>query len=180
VTEEQRQLARAAFATGCQAYERGSYRQAVADLEVAHGLVDPGTEFQGEVRTWLVMAYDAVGAADRALELCRRLARHGNPNIRKEGQRLLYILEAPQLKLQPEWLSEIPDLTEVEPSKDSWGGTKFASSASPPRVKPPEGYQIPPPTDPTQVKVDDPGLRWGAIIVVALALGTLWWFRNGN
>ena len=65
---------------------------------------------------WLVTAYQAVGRLQNASALCQTLTRHPHPDIRKQSQEVLYILQAPKLKLTEEWMIKIPDL-EVKTKK---------------------------------------------------------------
>jgi hypothetical protein len=88
--------------------ERGQYRQAVLAFQEALAAhpQDP------QVKLWLVMAYEANQERQLARDLCRELTTHPDPQVRQESQRVLYILEAPQLQRRAEWLSEIPLMTD--------------------------------------------------------------------
>jgi hypothetical protein len=104
------------YKTGCDAFERGQYRQAIKHLENATGLVERTSRLGGEVQIWLVIAYEASGQSPMAIALCRTLTRHAHIETRKQAKRLLTILEAPQLRLHPEWRVEIPDMSQLEES----------------------------------------------------------------
>lgn len=130
----------------------------------------------GELKTWLVMAYEAAGDRSAALNLCRIVSRHPHGQTRDQGKRLLYILEAPKLKMKSEWLVEIPDLSHLDNTNDrAW--TPPPVNLSPPpqrRPTPPKGYVIPEPTDPTTVNMgDERSVFWllGAVGVVLVGLG---------
>jgi hypothetical protein len=99
---------------------------------------------------------------------------------RKQAKRLLYILEAPKLRMNPEWLTEIPDLTEIASNKKDnkdWGRPMVnLSPPKPPRVKPPEGYVIPEPTDPSKVIMeDDRSLLWALAGAIGVLFGVFLW-----
>ncbi|MBF2098699.1 MAG: tetratricopeptide repeat protein [Gloeomargaritaceae cyanobacterium C42_A2020_066] len=102
------------FQAGRRAFEQGRYSEAIRELERAADLGDRRSRLGGEVQLWLVTAYEAAGRRAEALALCRQLAQHPQRDIRQQSQRVAYILEAPQLRRHPEWLSQIPDLTRLE------------------------------------------------------------------
>jgi hypothetical protein len=165
---------------GQRAFEAGQYQAAMAQFEQGKQWAESGTPLQGELRIWLVMSYEAIGDRDRALELCRLIGSHPDMETRKQAKRLLYILEAPKLRMNPEWLTEIPDLTEIASNKKDnkdWGRPMVnLSPPKPPRVKPPEGYIIPEPTDPSKVIMgDDRSLLWALAGAIGVLLGLLIW-----
>jgi TPR repeat protein len=57
--------ARTAYAYGQEAFERGNYRESVEYFEQAVDLARAATPLGGEIQTWLVNAYNAVGRSDR-------------------------------------------------------------------------------------------------------------------
>lgn len=162
----------AEYQAGQVAFERGDYRQAIACLERATALVALGTRLGGEVQAWLVTAYEAAGQRTAAIDLCRKLSVHPDYLIRKQGKRLLYILEAPKLQARPEWLTEIPDLGKLSDRNES---SRAAGSASTSRRSPPP-RAIPEPVDPTQVNTQDNQFVWLALGLAGLILGSLVWF----
>lgn len=166
--------ARADYQAGKAAFERGEYRKAVQSLESAKTLVAPMTRFGGEVQIWLVTAYEALGQRSDALALCREVSRHPDLQIRKQGRRLLYILEAPRLTTRPEWLTEIPDLSALDDRDDR--NRLTAATIAP--TKPPEkpAFQLEAIVDPTQVKTSDNRFVWVALGAAVLFLGGLLWF----
>jgi hypothetical protein len=93
---------------GLRAMESGRYREAVAALESAR----VSRPHDPQVKLWLVMAYEANQQRQLARDLCRELTSHPDPQIRQQSQRVLYILEAPQLQRRAEWLNEIPPITD--------------------------------------------------------------------
>ena len=159
------------YQAGKVAFERGDYRQAIEALEKANALVSPGSRLGGEVQTWLVTAYEAGGKQTEAIDLCRKLSVHPDYLIRKQGKRLLYILEAPKLQSRPEWLTEIPDLAKLSDRNTSnAGGSSRQSSARSPQPSP-----ILEPIDPTQVNTKDNQFVWLALGAAGLILGGLVW-----
>jgi hypothetical protein len=165
---------------GQRAFEAGQYQVAMAQFEQGKQWAESGTPLQGELRIWLVMSYEAIGDRDRALELCRLVSRHPDMETRKQAKRLLYILEAPKLRMNPEWLTEIPDLTELDSNNKEnkdWGRPVVnLAPPKPPKPKPPEGYVIPEPTDPTQVNMGDDRSWFLALAgAIGLLFGVLLW-----
>jgi tetratricopeptide (TPR) repeat protein len=119
------------YQEGLRAMESGRYREAVAALESAR--VNRPNDPQ--VKLWLVMAYEANQQRELARDLCRELTSHPDPQIRQQSQRVLYILEAPQLRRRAEWLNQIPLMTDESPP-----GVTFRqrqSKPSPPAVASP-------------------------------------------
>lgn len=167
-------VAQADYQAGKVAFERGDYRKSVGSLEKANALVNPNSSFGGEVQSWLVMAYEAAGQREAAIALCRQLTNHPNLKTRKEGRRLLYILEAPQLKTRPEWLTQIPDLThlsEADP-KSRMGASSGETSSRRPAAKP---KVVPEPVDLSQVNTEDNRFIWVALLAALLIVGGLIW-----
>ena len=162
----------AEYQAGQAAFERGDYRQAIDSLERASALVSLGSRLGGEVQTWLVTAYEAAGKRTEAIDLCRKLSVHPDYLIRKQGKRLLYILEAPKLQARPEWLTEIPDLGKLSDRNE----TSRASGSSAPAPRSAQPKAIPEPVDPTQVNTKDNQFVWIALVLVGLLLGGLAWF----
>lgn len=166
--------AKADYQAGRIAFERGDYRKSVGSLEKANALINPNSSFGGEVQSWLVMAYEAAGQREAAIALCRQLTNHPHLKTRQEGRRLLYILEAPQLKTRPEWLTQIPDLTglsEADP-KNRLGTASGGSGNSRPAAKP---KPIPEPIDLSQVNTEDNRFIWVALLGALLIVGGLLW-----
>ncbi|MBE9029472.1 tetratricopeptide repeat protein [filamentous cyanobacterium LEGE 11480] len=175
----QNNLAEQDLKRGQAAFESGQYRAATKFLEQALGATEPGTALNGEVTIWLITAYEAAGNREAARNLCKLASKHPHWDTRKEGKRLLYILEAPILRRREEWQTKIPDLEELEAAKDSknWGSPSSYKPAAPrkPLVQD-EGYQIPEPTDPTQVETEDKAFVWVALGSIGLVLAGLAWF----
>ena len=163
---------------GKAAFEAGFYQDAIALLrqgEMAQ-TDDRSMAVDGELKIWLVMAYEAAGDRSAALNLCRIVSRHPHGQTRDQGKRLLYILEAPKLKMKSEWLVEIPDLSHLENTNDRAWTPPPINLSPPPKLRPttPKGYVIPEPTDPTTVNMgDERSVFWllGAVGAVLVGLG---------
>jgi tetratricopeptide (TPR) repeat protein len=167
------------LAVGQAAFEAGEYRKAIELLKQGEKRVmlagGKTKALEGEIKIWLVMAYEASGNPEKALELCRIVSRYPHGETREQGKRLLYILEAPKLATKPDWITEIPDLTHIQPSDDrAW--TPPPTNLAPSRPLRPvqqEGYVIPEPTDMTRVNMgDERSVVWlmGATIGVLVGL----------
>jgi tetratricopeptide (TPR) repeat protein len=166
--------AKADYQAGMAAFERGDYRKSVGSLEKANAMINPNSALGGDVQSWLVMAYEAAGQREAAIALCRQLTNHPDLKTRKEGRRLLYILEAPQLKTRPEWLTQIPDLTNISEAdpKSRMGASSVTSgrSRTVPRPK-----AIPEPVDLSQVNTEDNRFIWVALLAAISIVGGLVW-----
>jgi len=177
-TADSREQARQYLQAGKLAFERGDYRQSVQQLEQAKALVNPATRFGGEIQIWLVTAYEAAGEQSQALDLCRLLVRHADYQTRKQGKRLLYILEAPKLKMRPEWLTEIPDLSNLSENDQAGIATSRYTNAKPRRPAEPKPFTLPEPPDPNLVNTRDNQFVWVALGLVALILSGLFWLSQ--
>nr|WP_202924804.1 hypothetical protein [Myxacorys almedinensis] len=168
-------LANREYEAGKAAFERGNYRASVQALERANALVEGRTRLGGEVQIWLVTAYEAAGERSLAIQLCQQVSRHPDLKIRKQGKRLLYILEAPRLKTRPEWLTEIPDLSGISDHEGAALGTSKFAPVSPPKRPEKAKSVIPEPVDLSQVNTQDNLFIWvalgGAIAIIA---GLIW------
>lgn len=171
VTPVEIQQVTVAYQAGKIAFERGRYREAVQNLVKASALATPNSRLGGEVQIWLVTAYEAAGQPESAIALCRQLSRHPDPETRKQSRRLLYILEAPQLNLRPEWSSQIPDLSSVTDSDPREFQGHAATTARPARQAAP-----PKPVDLNQVNTQDNQFLWLALLTLVLIIGGLAWF----
>ena len=160
------------YQAGQTAFERGEYRQAVNEFEAASALITPNSRRGGEVHIWLITAYEATGQRAEAIAVCKQLARHPDPETRKQAKNLLYIMQAPELSRRADWLSEIPDLTNLP---DSDGKFRQGSAGSNPSRSPKKRPE-PEPIDLSQVNTKDNKFIWVALIAIGLTLGGLVWF----
>jgi tetratricopeptide (TPR) repeat protein len=168
--DQKQQQMMTAYQAGKALFERGQYRESVELLSQADGLGARNSRIGGEIQMWLVTAYEAAGQREEALALCRQLNTHPYAETRKQSKRLLYILEAPKLELRPEWLTQIPDLEQVE-----IGDRNSRITARPLAKPPPPKRMIQPPADPNQVETQDNGFVWFALGIIFLTLGSLFW-----
>ncbi len=161
------------YQAGQTAFERGEYRQAVNEFEAASALITPNSRRGGEVHIWLITAYEATGQRAEAIALCKQLARHPDIDTRKQAKNLLYIMQAPELTRRAEWLTEIPDLTNLA---DADGKFRQGSAGSNPNGSPkkrPEPEQV----DLSQVNTKDNKFIWVALITIGLTLSGLVWLN---
>lgn len=160
------------YQAGKAAFERGEYRASVKHLEAACALTSRTSRLGGEAQMWLVTAYEAAGQKPEAIALCQQLSRHPDTETRKEGKRLLYILQAPQLSRPSEWMTKIPDLGAIAESdpKERRGSVNTVAPRKP-REQP-----EPKPVDLTQVNTKDNQFIWVALLALTLTVGGLIWF----
>jgi thioredoxin-like negative regulator of GroEL len=173
VSSENEEKSRIEYQAGKAAFERGDYRASVKRLEAACALMNRTSRLGGEAQIWLVTAYEAAGQTSEAIALCKQLSRHPDPETSKQGKRLLYILEAPQLTRPAEWMTEIPDLGAIAESdpKDRRGSSASATSNRNSK----EGLELEP-VDLSQVNTKDNQFIWVALIALSLTVAGLIWF----
>ena len=158
------------YQAGKAAFERGQYRESVQHLEKASVLVARNSRLGGEVQIWLVTAYEATGQTTEAIALCQQLSHHPHSETSKQGKRLLYILQAPQLQRPAEWLTQIPDLGTLADND-----AKIRLSSGTGTIPTPQS-PTPEPVDLSQVNTGDNRFTLVALIALALTLGGLvWW-----
>lgn len=172
MTSESLEIVRREYQLGKTAFESGQYRQSMVHLEKAAALVDRNSRLGGEVQIWLVTAYEAAGKREEAIALCQQLEHHPSWETRKQGSRLRYILEAPQLNRRPEWLTEIPDLASVSESD-----LKYRRGAGVSKLKKSPSRNVESDVDLTQVNTRDNRFIWVALIVASLTIGGLLWLN---
>ncbi|GBF82912.1 tetratricopeptide repeat protein [Aphanothece sacrum] len=154
---------------GRQLLEKGQYRLSVQSLEEATQLVNPNSRLGGDVQMILVTAYQAVGRLEDAINLCQNLTVHPHVDIRKQSQRILYILKAPQLKRPEEWMTKIPTIDTKEAAKP-----KYITSN--PTAKLPEKSYLTT-EDLSQIDTRDNYFIWFALGLIVLILSGLVWFN---
>ncbi len=172
MSSENKEKFRLEYQAGKVAFERGEYRIAVQHLEAASALMNQNSRLGGEARIWLVTAYEAAGQQAEAIALCQQLSRHPDPETSKQGKRLLYILQAPQLKRPAEWMTQIPDLGAIAESdpKDRRGSNSTVTKSNRDRK------DLLEPVDLSQVNTKDNQFIWVALIALILTVGGLIWF----
>ncbi|HEY9645483.1 MAG TPA: hypothetical protein V6C88_03885, partial [Chroococcidiopsis sp.] len=88
---------------------------------------------------------------------------------------LLYILKAPRLRTRPEWLTQIPDLTNLEDSTQDFKQTYAKTTPKrSPRPKKDDDDELKP-IDLSQVNTKDNRFVWVALGAVVLTIGWLVW-----
>lgn len=157
----------AAYARGRDAFEHGYYRESVEWLLKAIALVNRNSQVGGEMQMWLVNAYEAVGQRQEAISLCRQLQLHAYGETRKQSKRLLYILEAPKLEKKSEWLTQIPDLSNVNEQdlSERMGVGSFTKSVAKSKEQDSE------PIDLSQVDMKESNLVGVALVILLGILG---------
>ena len=173
VSPESLEIVKAQYQAGKAAFERGQYRESVQHLEKASALVKRNSRLGGEVQIWLVTAYEAAGQTQSAIALCEQLKRHPDLETSKQGKRLLYILQAPQLKRPDEWMTQIPDLATVADNKNQ---TRLGS---PTTTTKPQQQPIPEPVDLSEVNTRDNRFIVVALIAIGLTVAGLIWMNYG-
>lgn len=169
VTSEKLEIVQTQYQAGKVAFEGGQYAKAVKSLEAASALVDRTSRLGGEVQIWLVTAYQASGNTEGAIGLCRQLTRHPSLETRKQAKRLIFILEAPQLTIPPEWMVKIPDLTALDENES----TSFQASPNADIKYAKPKPVVAEPVDLSQVNTKDNRFIWVALIAIVLILGGL-------
>ncbi|MBD2103312.1 tetratricopeptide repeat protein [Leptolyngbya sp. FACHB-261] len=167
---EAAETSRQLYQEGKNAFERGNYREAVQLLEKAAALSARGSFLGGEIQTWLVTAYDAAGQRAEAIALCRQLVQHPSVDIGRQNKRLLYILEAPNLNRRPEWLTEIPDLNQLQESDPKH---RAGTVTMKPEARRPSSLELPEPGSTSSR--DNTGFIWVALIPFLAWLAWLAW-----
>jgi tetratricopeptide (TPR) repeat protein len=178
VVSENREQFQIAYQAGKAAFESGQYRAAVQHFQAASALIPSNSRLGGEVQMWLAIAYEAAGDRTEAIALYQQLQHHPDLETRKQGKRLLYIAQAPELSRRSEWLVEIPDLKNLPESE-----SKFDRGVSnrPAGNRAPRPRSTPEAIDLSQVNTKDNLFIWFGLIVTVLILGGLIWFgRSGG
>ncbi len=164
---EKKAQADAEIATGQALFERGRYRSAIAAFKAALALSNPMGARGGEIQLWLVNAYIASGDEAAGLALCRKLIVHPDLDTKQQSKRMLYILEAPELEMKPEWVTKIPDLSGFDDDQK----IRYAQRPKKKRRRKPQVE--PEPIDLSQVNTEDNQFVWIALIGVMITLGGL-------
>jgi hypothetical protein len=92
--------------------------------------------------------------------------------VRKQGNNLLYILQAPRLQRPASWMTQIPDLGAIDAKQSSFsGGSRYAPRPSQPRSAPP--VPEPEPLDPALINRRDNSFLWLALVFLLAGLAWL-------
>ena len=156
------------YQTGVRALENGKYRLSITQLESAKQLVAFSSKLGAEVQMLLVTAYQAAGEKKQAIALCQELITHPNLSIQQKAKDVLYIIQAPQLERPPEWMIEIPDLSDGESQKVQYVTNK--------KTKPLKKVSDElPSVDLSQVNTEDNQFVWFALVLAAITIASLIW-----
>ena len=172
MVSDNREKFRIQYQAGKEAFERGQYRKSIQYLEAARELTARSSRLGGEAQMWLVTAYQAAGKDKEAVNLASELATHPHPEISQQAKRLLYIIQAPELKRPKEWMSEIPDLANTADST-----AKYVTAKSQNKSNAGSSKNSSEPIDLSQVDTDDNQFIWVALIVTLLTFVGLFWLR---
>lgn len=164
---ESLEIATKEYQAGIAAFERGQYRESVDRLQKASALTARNSRLGGKIQIWLVTAYEAAGQRTEAIALCEQLKQHPDSETSKQGKRLLYIMQAPQLKRPTEWMTQIPDLAAIA---DNESQARIGSGNNQPKQPPQPEF-----VDLSQVNTQDNRFIWVSLIAIGLTLiGLLW------
>jgi tetratricopeptide (TPR) repeat protein len=169
MSNESIEIAKNFYKSGLSAFESGLYPEAIESLEKASALLIRNTRFGGEVLIWLANAYEGAGRTNDAIAVCEQLKRHPHIDTSKEARRLLYILKAPRLQRPKEWMTEIPDFSNLPDNEGKSRFTMATPSLPPPPKKKPEPEYV----DLSQVNTKDNSFVWVALVASALIIGYL-------
>ncbi len=142
-------------------------------FEAGSRLASPASLLGGSIQLWLMNAYSAAGRQSEAIALGQKLAKHPDSDVRKQSKRVLEILQAPQLNRRADWLTPIPDLSELDESDSRDFALKYTpkKARSTPSTPPPE------PEDLSTINTQDNGFLVAAIAIITLTLGTFLWLH---
>ncbi len=172
VSSQSQEIVKTEYKAGLAAFERGQYRQAVQHLEKASALANRNSRLGGEVQLWLVSAYDAAGQRQEAIALGEQLKRHPHHEINKQGRRLLYILQAPQLQRPAEWMTQIPDLATISDNESQIKlSLKNNGNKRSPQPEPTREIE-----DLSKINTKDNRFTLVALVAIGLILGALLWW----
>lgn len=155
------------YQAGRELLDRGQYRLSVQNLEEAQTLINPASRLGGDVKMWLVTAYQGVGRIEDAIATCEELTQHPNLEIRQQSQRVLYILKAPKLKRPDAWMTKIPSSTAESTETPRYIQAK-------PSNKLPEKSPLKL-EDASKINTKDNAFVWIALGLLVIILGGLVW-----
>mmetsp|Transcript_22067 Transcript_22067/g.34699 ORF Transcript_22067/g.34699 Transcript_22067/m.34699 type:complete len:312 (+) Transcript_22067:1-936(+) len=101
------------FEEAVKAMNRGRYAESVALIEQAVRYAGRESTRGGGFRLWLAQAVYAQGCREGAREGLKALGTHPDSNIRRVAAELLYIYEAPEIKLTKDDFVEFPDMSTI-------------------------------------------------------------------
>lgn len=108
--EQALQRANDSFAQGMSFFNKGQYRDAVAQYADAVSCVGPESRLGGQYQLWHAQALDAAGDKGAASRMLEALRTHADGDVRKVSRELLFIITAPSLDMAPGYFFDIPSL----------------------------------------------------------------------
>lgn len=153
-------------------FEQGSYNQVMDCIQLALQEYPAS----GALKVWQALTLEALGRSTEAIQVIRPLCRSPEREVADQARYLLRIWQAPRLRRHSEWLTEIPDLSQLadaEPkstfvakrySKPANTGseTKLSATAS---------------TDPNSA---DNRVTWILLVIVITITTFVWGVTGGN
>ncbi|MEM9537911.1 MAG: tetratricopeptide repeat protein [Cyanobacteria bacterium P01_E01_bin.42] len=160
------------YQAGKLAFEGGQYRASINYLEAACELVNRPSRLGGEVQMWLVSAYQAANETEAAIALCEKLLLHADPQTRKQAKNLIYILKAPKLQRPREWMTDIPDLVNLDEStlENRYAGGQFKPKEKHDRAVDLDSF------DDAEINAQDNQFIGAALVLMLLILGGLFFW----
>lgn len=125
------------FDAGVKLMRKGEYKAAVTAFTQATAAAPGGMGERrgGQYAIYLAQALQAAGRTKEAVGLLKRCEGHPDADVRKTADNVLYIMQAPELKLDADQFMTIPPLAEV----DEWNSKRRAVEQKDP---PPEKYSL--------------------------------------
>mmetsp|Transcript_56038 Transcript_56038/g.111244 ORF Transcript_56038/g.111244 Transcript_56038/m.111244 type:complete len:279 (-) Transcript_56038:144-980(-) len=125
------------FDTGVLLMKRGEYKEAVTAFTRATAQAPGGLTGRkgGQYAIYLAQALQAANRKKEAVGLLKRCEAHPDGDVRKIADSVLYIMQAPELKLDEDMFLKITPLEE----KDDWNRRRAPQQQKDP---PPEKYSI--------------------------------------
>ena len=175
MAEEPLDIIQSQYQAGQLAFEQGRYRESVQYFEQARQSVESNSRLGGEIQIWLVTAYEASGQRQDAIALCKQLVRHPTVGTRQQARRLLEVLEAPKLYIDPEGFVKIPDLNHLE-EKEKARVSQYSVTSKPVAAQSSSNAQFL--NNVEGAKTQDNQFLWIALILILLVSGGLFWFSS--
>ncbi len=158
------------YQQGKDAMMSGQYRLSIESFQQATKFISAYSRTSGEVQMWLVEAYQAAGESQQAITLCQELTTHPHRQIREQSRNLLYILKAPRLQRPQEWMTQIPDFSNLAENQNPYPPTTAKTQTKPKR-------QIEP-LDLSEVNTSDNQFLWfGLLLMVLTITGVVFFYR---
>lgn len=154
------------YQAGKLAFNNGRYGLSIEQLEQACQLVSSNSPLEGEVKFFLINAYEAAGDSEKAVALCEQLCIHPHGETRKLAKTLLYIIKAPRLKRPKEWMTEIPDLSNLSTSASQYAKVSNPNS----KIKPKPQIEL---VDLTKVNTKENQFIWLSLAIASLTIMSL-------